>query len=339
MKPTSFAVLVAVTVVAVIAAIASYGAQNRWSQPKVTGALLFPGLAAQASRIAKIEIAQAGKSLTLTRDKDGWLLGGERGNYPAKPDAVRALLVKVVQAELVEGKTRNKERFALLELEDPAGKEAKSRLVRLADDKGDVIAEAVFGKKRVDAFGSGKGGTYVRKPGDDQTWLSTADVEVSMATRDWVSTSVLDLASSKVAKVTLDIPGEEPLLIVRDAKDINKHELAAVPEGKKLKEGAGIDGIVRALGSIDLEDVRKPTAGSGTVAGVAKIEGDGGLAVSVKVRKEGEDYWASFEAQGGDGDTKKVAEEVAKKAGWEFKISPAKAQTILKTRADLFQAS
>ena len=78
---------------------------------------------------------------------------------------MRALLVKLAEAELVEGKTRNKDRYALLELEDPAAKDAKSRLLRLLDDKGVVIAEAIVGKKRFDAFGGSKSGTYVRKLG------------------------------------------------------------------------------------------------------------------------------------------------------------------------------
>ena len=229
--------------------------------------------------------------------------------------------------------------IALLELEDPSAKDAKSRLVRLIDDTGGVIAEAVVGKKRYDAFGASKGGTYVRKPGDEQTWLSNADLDVSLAVRDWVQPGLLDLAASKIAKVTIEIPGEEPLVIARDEKDAGKHTLVGIPDGKKLKEGAGIDGIVRGVGSIELEDVRKPPAAPGGEAGVAKIEADGGLAVALRLRKEGEDYWLALEATG-DGDAKKTADEIAAKAkGWGFKVPAGKAQAILKRRADLFEGS
>ena len=70
MKPTSFAALAVVTVLAMVVAIATYGAQNRWSQVKVSGASLAPNLAAQAPRIARIEIKQGERSLTLARDTD-----------------------------------------------------------------------------------------------------------------------------------------------------------------------------------------------------------------------------------------------------------------------------
>ncbi len=240
MKPRAFAALAVVTVAALVVAIATYAAQNRWSQVKVSGAGLVPGLAAQAGRIAKIELKQGEKALTLARDKEAWSVA-DRGGYPAKPEAVRALLVKLAGAELVESKTRNKDRYALLELEDPAAKDAKSRLLRLLDDKGGVIAEAVVGKKRLDAFGGNKSGTYVRKPGDAQTWLANADLDVSVAVRDWVQTGVLDVPAAKIAKVTVEISGEEPLVIARDAGDATKYALVGMPEGKKLKEGAGID--------------------------------------------------------------------------------------------------
>jgi hypothetical protein len=341
MRPRSFAALAVITVVALAIALTTYAAQNRWSQAKVSGAGLFPGLAAQASRISRVELKQGDKSLTLARDKEAWTLA-DRGGYPAKHEAVRALLVKLAGAELVESKTRNKDRYALLELEDPAAKDAKSRLLRLLDDKGGVIAETIVGKKRFDAFGGSKSGTYMRKPSDAQTWLSNADLELSVAVKDWVQATVLDVPAARIGKVTIEIPGEEPLVIARDAADTSKYALVGMPDGKKLKQGAGIDSIVRAAGNIDLEDVRKlaATAAPASDVSLAKIEADGGLAVTLRLRKEGEDTWVSLEAAGADGDAKKTADDITKRTqGWEYKVPAHKAQSILKRRADLFEAS
>jgi hypothetical protein len=340
MKPRSFAALAVLTAIALVVAIATYFANNRWSQPKVTGAGLFPGLAAQAGRMARIELKQGDKSLVLARDKEAWSLT-DRGGYPAKTEAVRALLVKLSGAELVEPKTRNKDRYALLEVEDPGAKDSKSRQVRLLDDKGGVIAEAIVGKKRFDAIGGSKNATYVRKQGDAQSWLSNADIEVSVAARDWVQANVLDVPQPKITKLTLEMPGEEALVIERDPADKAKYALAGMPADKKLKEGAGLDAIVRAAGNIELDDVRKPTgAAPAADVSVAKLEAEDGLGVTLKLRKEGEDTWVSIEATGADGDAKKTAEEITKRTqGWEYKLAPYKAQSILKRRADLIAAS
>ena len=167
-------------------AIATYAAQNRWSQAKVSGAGLFPGLAAQASRIAKIELKQGDKALTLARDKDGWTLA-DRGGYPAKTEAVRALLVKLGAGRA--GREQDAQQGPLRRCSSwrtPRPRTPSRACCGCSTTRAASIAEAIVGKKRFDAFGGSKSGTYVRKPGDAQTWLSNADLDVSVAVRDWV---------------------------------------------------------------------------------------------------------------------------------------------------------
>ena len=46
---------------------------------------------------------------------------------PARPTSVRALMVKLAEADLVEAKTRRPDRYGLIELEEPAGARTPSR--------------------------------------------------------------------------------------------------------------------------------------------------------------------------------------------------------------------
>ena len=339
MKPKAFAALAAVTVLMFVIAVTTYITHNRVAEVRVSGAALFPGLAGTANGIAKITITQGAKTLALARDKDSWSLA-DRGGYPAKGEVVRALLLHLAGAELVEAKTRSKERYGVLELEDPQAADTKSRLVRLLDDRGQAIAEVVVGKKRSEAFGSGRGGTYVRKPGEAQSWLANAEITAPTEVRDWVQPGIIDIPAAKIASLTIAIPGEEPLKIVRDAADSSKHALAAMPDGKKLKDGYAIGAIVRAAGSIDLDDVRRAASASRQDDSVVELEADGGLKVTLRLRKEGDDYWLMAEARGADGDAKKSAEDIMRRAqGWEFKLPEGKATSLLKRRADLFEAS
>jgi hypothetical protein len=335
MKPRAIAELGIVALVAVVVAAATYVSQNRWSQAKVTGAALFPNLASQSAKIARIELRQGDKKLALERKDQAWVLA-DRGGYPAKPEPVRTLLVRLAEAQLVEPKTRKSDRFAMLELEEAGAKDTKSREVRLLDQQGTLIAQAIIGKKRMDAFGSSKAGTYVRWPEDQQAWLANTDVEVSATVRDWAQTTLLDLEAAKISAVTVEIPNEPPLQIEREA---GKHKLVALPDGKKLKQGADIDALVRAVGGLEFEDVRKADpAASGDVS-TARLQADGGLAVTLRLRKEGDDTWLSVTASG-EGEAKKTADDITNRSqGWEFKIAPAKATAILKRPADLFEAS
>jgi hypothetical protein len=245
-------------------------------------------------------------------------------------------MVALAEADLVEAKTRVADRYGLIDLEEPTGAGAKSRSVRLLDAKGSVLAEAVVGKKRSDAFGFGKAGTYVRKPGDAQTWLANADLDVSADLKDWVKTDVFQTDSSKLSRVTVELPGEQPLKIERNAD--KKLTVAGIPQGQKLKDEGIADTIARAASNIDFEDVRKETssAAPNTVSTI-KLEAEKAPTVTLRLRKDGDAQWLSIAATG-EGDAKKAADELAARtAGWEYKLSANKADTLLKRRADLFE--
>jgi hypothetical protein len=340
MKARTIAELAVVAAVALVVAATTYVSQNRWSQAKVTGTPLFPNLTAQSPKIARIELRQGDRKLALERKDQSWVLA-DRNGYPAKAEPVRSLLVKLSEAELVEPKTRKTDRLAMLELEDAGVKDTKSREVRVLDAQGAVIAQVIVGKKRYDAFGTSKGGTYVRWPEDSQAWLANADIDVSAAVRDWVAPTVIDVPAAKIASLTVEIPKEPALKIEREAGADGKHKLAGLPDGKKLKQGADVGSIVRAAGSLDLEDVRKPAAGAGGEISTVRIEADGGLSITLRLRKEGDDTWVSVMASAsGEGDAKKSADDITRRTqGWEFKIPPSKATSILKRQTDLVEAS
>ena len=337
--PPQFAVLSAVTFLTVVTAAASYSYFNRWTPGKVEGAVLLPVLARDVGNAALIEVSQADRKLVLERSGEQWRLK-DRDGYPANGERVRALLLTLQRAEVIERKTAAADKHKLLELEDPTGKDAKSRSVRVIDKQGRPIADIVLGKARADAFGSGKGGTYVRRPTETQTWLATGELKPAVEPRDWVQTSVFEQDAAKIKRITLEHPGEEPIVIEKSDGD-QKFQLAAVPDGQKLKGGVTVDPIAQGFAMIDLDDVRKlDGAPSGDKVSVLKVETEAGLVATFRLRRDGEASWLSLVATGGEGDAKKSADDLnARAKGWEFKVPQWKADQIGKRRADLFETS
>lgn len=350
MTPKAFVYLAIAAAFSLLFAIVSYASNNQWGTGKVSGDKLFPALVSDASQIALVEIRQGDDTVVLERKGGSWAVKSREG-YPAEPAKVRALLVGLAEADLTEGKTRRPDRYSVLELEDPVEKGAKSRLVRLIGAKGNVMGEVVIGKKRQEVLGTGKAGTYVRKPGDAQTWLANTELDAPLAVKDWVKTSVLTADASKISRVVVEIPGEEPLRIERaaapaPAKDKDTKEdappdlpgklriIGFPPDGKKLKDASAADSVARALASIDMEDLRKlaaPPSGVSTV----KMEAEG-LTTTLRFRKDGDATWMSVAATGEGDEAKKAAAEITQRTqGWEFKIPSYKADAILKKRADL----
>lgn len=334
MTPRTFVKLAIAAAATSLAALAVYAANAPWSDVKTVGAKLAPSLAS-GTRAGSIAIAQDGTTLTLVADKDNrWSLK-ERANYPADPEPVRRLLVALAQAEKVEPKTKSAERHAILEVEAPA-KGAKSRSVEVFDAKGASLGSHIVGKRKFDAFGQGKSGTYVRGAKDAQVWLVNADIEASTEVRRWIKPGIFETDGAKLADVKLEVAGEPPIEITRVDGKLAFKDLPG--DGKKLKDAGAADAIARAAAQLEAEDVRKleqTPAGAGV--SIVTLKGDKGLEVVLRLRRDGETPWVSVTASG-DGEAKATADAInAKAKGWEYKLATAKADQILKKRADLVE--
>ncbi|MBS0241312.1 MAG: DUF4340 domain-containing protein [Proteobacteria bacterium] len=363
-KPQHFMALALGAVCSLVLAVGVYAGANRWSAGKVEGAQFLPELTRNINSVAAIEVTQGGQTLTIDRSGNSWKVR-DRSGFPAKAEVARALLVALTQSQLVEPKTAVKDKLALLELEDPAGKAAKSRRIRVLDSSGKAISDVVLGKTKYDAFGSGKPGLYVRRVSEAQSWLATGEPKATAAIKDWIDTRAFTTDATKISKVTIETAGEAPLVIEKGpppaeppketkpdekpaagapkppAPPAAKYHLASkLPDGKKLKKDVSVDTVADAFASIDLDDIRKLDATpSGDKVQVIRLEQDGGPSVTFRLRKDGDASWLSFSAAG-EGEAKKKADEInARAQGWEMKIPSWKADQIGKRPSDLFEAA
>lgn len=341
-KPQQFVILAATTIVALVAAAMLHASSTQRAPGTVEGRPMLPELNSQAKELASIEINKRGRTLTFVRSGEQWGLK-ERAGYPVEGDKVRALMVQLANAELAEPKTASKDRWPLLDLEDPESADAKSSLVRLLDSSGKPIAELVIGKQRMNAFGAGRHGVYVRRPSETQTWLASGEPKVGLDVKDWVDPAIFKADTEKLTRVTVSHPKEVPIVVEHEgeAGKGGKFVLKSVPEGMKVKQSAGVEHIALSLGSIELEDVHKLDATPvGDAVSTITAESSDGLTVTFRLRLTGEkqdEAWLSFTAAG-EGDAKKTADAInAKAAGWEFKIPKWKADQIGKRAADIFE--
>lgn len=337
-KPQHFVALAVAALASLLLSVALYASTYSFTTGKVEGALLLPDLARQADRIASIELRQGEKKLTLQRNSNDWRIA-EREGYPANPDRVRALLIALSQTQLVEARTAVKDKWKLLDLDDPATKDAKSRSVRILDAKSNALGEIVIGKARPDAFGPGKSGIYVRRPAETQTWLAMGEPKGGLDLKDWVALTAFEIDTATVSKITIEHPGEEPIVVEKGDGKESKFKLAkAIPEGMKLKQGFTIDQVGGGFSAIELEDVRRLAATpTGDKVSVIKLEADGGLTVTFHLRKDGEAAWLSL-AAAGSGDAAKKADPInARAKGWEFKIAQWKVDQIARRMADMIE--
>lgn len=338
MTPKQFAALATVAALSLTAAIGVYTARAPSIGDTTAAGKLFPSLAADADKVERVVVTQGGQSLAIEKSSDQWLAKSQDG-YPASSEKVRALLAALADATLLEPKTKIPDRYAALEVDDPAGKTSSARLIKLENASGQSLGEIIAGKQRpthtAELGGKGGNGTYVRRPSEDRSWFASTSINGGAALKDWVITRVFETQTEKIKQLTVEVEGEAPYAIKRNADA--SHALEAIPAGKKLKYVNLIDNIIEAASFVDFERVRKATGSEGGNAGTIRFETDNGLAIALNVRRDKNAVWVTIDPSG-EGDAKKAADDIkARVDGWEFEILPSKADTMLKKQADLLE--
>ncbi len=213
----------------------------------------FPALRERPDAVAKVIVTTPEGSFTLTRAAERWVVT-DRHDYPVAADKLRALVVRLADMRLIEAKTSRPDRYARLEVEDVA-EGASSRLIRVEDADGAVLAEAIVGKRRQRLTGAEPSGTYLRRPGEAQSWLASGGIELDEQVQDWLEEEVVALNGERVQRIELRPPSGDAYAVVRDAPDAELR-LDGLADGEQLKADANLNQLAGSLARVRLEDVR-----------------------------------------------------------------------------------
>lgn len=342
MRPGSFLILLIVTVAASVAAVAATMSERRADAVALQGERMFPGLTQRIERVDTIEVTAGGYRYALKRAGDGWVAETKHG-YPVDEARVNRLLVGLANLERLEAKTKRPELYPHIYVEDPAREGARSRLVRLKDREGEVLAELIVGKQRHQRTGLADQGTYVREPGAARAWLGTGLIDLWDDERPWLKSRIADIPPGELKRIE-PRPRDGPALIaVRPARDAEAMGIADVPDGaapsveKVRRLGSVLSGIrfddVVPGGEIDFSDpvsrARITTFdGVALALEVARHDGVHWLRFDVGVAEEAEDMEAA----------KALAAEVAERLhGWAFRVQRYIAARLSQSLEDVLE--
>jgi Domain of unknown function (DUF4340) len=253
MTPKAVLGLAVVTLIATSAAVWVTLQQPAAGPVQIGDEPAFPALRERPDAVAKVTITMPAGGFTLTRKGDRWV-AADRHDYPVAADKPRELIVQLADMRLIEAKTSRPDRYARLEVEDVA-EGASSRLIRLEDTEGTVLAEAIVGKQRQRLTGAESSGTYLRRPGEAQSWLASGGVELDEQVQNWLEEEIIALDGERVRRLEVSPPSGERYAVVRDAPAAELR-LAGLAEGEKLKQDANLNQLLGALARVQLEDVR-----------------------------------------------------------------------------------
>jgi hypothetical protein len=257
MQPRNFVILAGVTAVSVALAVFAIVRRDLPVTTSVASEPLFPGLLERVNEVRAVRLEGEGRKLTVEAadGAGGWRLV-EKGGYPVEAEEVRDLVLGLANLQLVEAKTAQPERLKRLELEEPGGAEAKSRRIELLGADGKPLAAAVVGKTRPGLYGGGRSGVYVRRAGDNQAWLAAGALELPHDALSLLDQEIIDIPADRVARITLDAGGSQPLVLHRpDAKAESFTVEATLPEGREIDKSK-VELLSESLAGLRMEDVK-----------------------------------------------------------------------------------
>lgn len=363
MKSSHLTILAVAAVVAVGGAAASmFTGPGRGDNVMASGRI-FPALAGQINDVAAVTVARKDETVTLKRVNDAWVVA-DKSDYPADFKKVRALLVDLAQMRPLEEKTSSPALFSSLELEDLSTPDAKSTLVTLKDGAGKDLLAIYIGKQRFGrgpaAGGANAGdGTYIRKAGDNQSWLAQAKLSPDKGSLAWLDKAIVNVARERVASAVVVQPeGDQVKVEKAKATDKDFKLDGKIPAGQKIKSEWDVNQVASPLDLLDLDDVR-PAAQTPAPsrAAYAEYRTFDGLVVRATLAPKDDQQWVLFQGRyeprataPGEDEVKegklKTPEEVQKEvdafnarvSGWAYKIADWKLEYMRRKFVELTEA-
>jgi hypothetical protein len=315
---------------------------------------LFPAVAGQINEIGTLVITRNDGTTTIRRKDNVWTVM-EKHDYPAAFDKVRRTVVDLAELQPIEAKTSSPNLFATLDLADVTQPDSKATLLTLRNAANQDIASVNVGKVQPGRGGAAGDGTYVRKAGENQTWLAKGRLTTETTTIGWLDRSLINVARERVARITL-VQGGETLVVSRaKATDKNFAMDKKPAAGHKVKSEWDVNQVASPLEGLELDNVlpasELPAAAN---AGSAEYVTFDGLVVKVDIVDKESDLWLRFSARYQEpasapteeetkegklksvDDVKKEVETLnARTANWAYQVLDWKVEIMRKTLATL----
>lgn len=202
--------------------------------------LLFPDLKAQLNDVSEILVRGPGNQLvaTLRRSDERWILA-ER-NYPADLGMIRANLLALAEARIVEEKTSTPELYDRLGVQDIALDTARGVELELRGTRTPI--RLIIGE----AAGDSSDMSYVRRSSEPQSWLVSGRFTPGKTTGEWLDRQLLDIPATRIQAVTITHPGTDTLRLAKAARDDTDFSIADVPAGRE----PSYPGVGNTLGAL-----------------------------------------------------------------------------------------
>jgi hypothetical protein len=247
---------------------------------------------------------------------------------------VRHTLIGLAALETIEPKTARADWLHYEGLETPP--KGDGVLIEVDDAAGHTLASVIAGNMETIGDSNGAAGLFIRRPGENQSWLARAVFVPHGAPSDWMLLQVLDIAPARLKDMTIAPAGGKAFTLARahpsDASYVLSPALAGAAAAK-------INAIPTALTAFSVNDARQASQIDFTKAAHVTAHTFDGLVLSLDVAPLGADIWARFTAAAIPRAAPSVADEAhtinVRSSGWAYRLAPDKGRLLMASEAAL----
>jgi hypothetical protein len=288
MSRQRFTALLIVAVLAISGAL--YLSARRNAQRETQDVALLPGLAGELNTVTSLSVRRGSAAPTVTvHEKDGRWTVAERGDYPADVSKLRKLLQALSDAKIVEQKTSDQSRFAIIGVEDPGLPGAAGTEISIAaqDGKHAVIIGKPIGE-----------GNFARRSGENTSYSVEPAISLETEPRYWIEPKLIDIAAANIQSLAIKPAGGAEYTVHRDKTAADKDAsftLDGVPSGRKAADSASLAPSPTAFSALTADDVTPAGDVDFSKATVATVTLSDGNVITLTGAAVGDKHWIQLQ--------------------------------------------
>jgi hypothetical protein len=214
----------------------------------------FPKLVEHINEVAVIEIASKGERFTVIGEGSTWGVV-EKNNYAVPRATIRNFILSLSELRLVEPKTAMADRYQRLEIADIDQEDGAGIGVTLMDKSGTVLADAIIGRRKYFLYVDGRGGTYLRRAGEAQSWLAEGEMDFDGRSKDWMERLTFEVDLAIVRRITITQPTGAKLQIEKATAEDEHFAVEGAPDDRALKTETEADRLAQVVQKFEFADV------------------------------------------------------------------------------------
>lgn len=301
---------------AIIAAI-TLAIETRASRPDLASGLVISGLSDTIGGAQRIIITSAEATYRIEKTQRGWAMR-DRDDYPVLANRLNQLTTGLQQLRYTRRMTSDPSKHERLGVGDPR-EGGGGVLVQIEDGRGALLVNLILGIEP-------GGGTYVRRPDQDQTWAARGELPPLRDIASWMELRPLDLAAERLQRVEISPAEGRAYILARDSADqswrIASPALAAFAQ-------SSVAATAERLTQVSPVDVRTAPAIEGTASARVRALTFDGIAIEAEIIQSDGRPWLKLVARAIAPEQEAAALELnSRGAAWAYALSDLDAESL-----------